>query len=55
MADSGRPDMIRGRGTHRPPRLIRAVLAALAVGTAAAVASCASAPRRRARARAPDR
>src|SRR5215470_18956314 len=35
--------MIRGRGTHRPPRLIRAVLAALAVGTAAAVASCASA------------
>jgi len=43
MADPGRPDMIRGRGTHRPPRLIRAVLAALAVGTAVAVASCASA------------
>ena len=42
MADPGRPDMIRGRGTHRPPRLIRAVLAALAVGTAAALASCAS-------------
>jgi hypothetical protein len=35
--------MIRGRGTRRPPRLIRVVLAALAVGTAAAMASCGSA------------
>jgi hypothetical protein len=35
--------VIRGGGTHRPPRLIRGVLAALAVGTAAAIASCASA------------
>jgi hypothetical protein len=43
MADSGRPDMIRGCGTHRPPRLIRTVLAVLAAAAAAALASCASA------------
>jgi hypothetical protein len=43
MADPGRPDMIRGRGTHRPRRLIRGVLAALAVGTAVALAACSSA------------
>ena len=43
MADSGRPDMIRGCGTHRPPRLIRPVLAALATAAAVALASCASA------------
>jgi hypothetical protein len=43
MAGSAGTDMIRGRGTHRAPRLIRAVLGAMAVGAAAAVASCASA------------
>src|SRR5215831_3805565 len=43
MADSGRPDMIRGCGTHRPPRLIRAVLAVLTAAAAVALASCASA------------
>jgi hypothetical protein len=43
MAGPGRPDMIRRCGTRRPSRLIRGVLAALAVAAAAAVASCASA------------
>jgi hypothetical protein len=42
MAGPGRPDVIRVCGAHRPPRLIRGILAALAVGMAAALASCAS-------------
>jgi hypothetical protein len=44
MAGSGRPDMIRGGGRHLPPRLIRGVLAALAVVAATAAASCAASP-----------
>ena len=43
MTSWDRPDMAGGCGKRRPPGLIRGVLAALAVGTAAALASCASA------------
>ncbi|HYA53108.1 MAG TPA: hypothetical protein VEG33_18315 [Streptosporangiaceae bacterium] len=43
MTDRGRPGMAGGCGKHRPPRLIRGVLAALAIAAAAALASCASA------------